>query len=341
MNIENDIFKKCVILYDKLIPYGFKKIDKKYIISKNILDDTFKVVIEISNNVVNGKIYDLAFNEEYTNYRVKNQTGEFVSKVRSEFLDILMDIKDKCTITNYFITNQANRLTNLIIKRYNDIPEFAWDKSPGFGIFRNPSNKKWYALIMNIDKNKIDNKAKSEEVEILNLKLSETKINKLLGKKGFYKAYHMNKKNWITIILDDTVSDDEIMNYIDESHNFTQQTKEWIIPANPKYYDVINCFNDTDTITWKQSNNIRVGDLVYLYIANPYSSILYKCKVLETDIPYKYKDKNLAIKKVMKIKLLKRFDKDKYTFDKLKRYGVNAIRSARFMPKSLSEEINK
>ena len=30
MNIENDIFKKSVIVYEKLIPYGFKKIERKY-----------------------------------------------------------------------------------------------------------------------------------------------------------------------------------------------------------------------------------------------------------------------------------------------------------------------
>lgn len=34
----------------------------------------------------------------------------------------------------------------------------------------------------------------------------------------------MNKKNWISIILDNTLSDDEIMSYIEESHRFTEMT---------------------------------------------------------------------------------------------------------------------
>ena len=62
------------------------------------------------------------------------------------------------------------------------------------------------------------------EVEIINVKLNEEKIKKLLKQKGFYQAYHMNKKNWISIILDNTLSDDEIMSYIEVSHRFTEMT---------------------------------------------------------------------------------------------------------------------
>lgn len=340
MNIENEIFKKSTIVYDKLISYGFNKLDKKYTISKKILNDSFRVDVEIWNNgVVRGKIIDLSFNEEYTNYRIENQTGEFSNKIRKEFEDILLDIKKNCTTTNYFITSQANRIANLIIKKYNDTPEFAWSKFPGYGIFRNSNNDKWYGLIMNINKSKID--SGNEEVEILNVKLDEEKIKVLLSRKGFYKAYHMNKDNWITILLDDTIQDEEIMNYIEESHKFTEQVSEWIVPANPKYYDIINCFNETDTIMWKQSSNINIGDFVYLYVAAPYSAILYKCKVLEVNIPYEYEDKNLSMSKVMKIKLLKKYDKDKYTFEKLNGYGINAIRGPRSMPKELSMEINE
>ncbi len=340
MNIENEIFKKSEIIYERLIPYGFRKINNKYIISKNILNDSFRIDVEISNDGdIRGKIYDLSFNEEYTNYRVDNQTGEFVNKIKKEFITFLIDIKDNCTLTKFFITNQANRITNLIREKYHDRPEFIWTKFPGYGVFKNQNNDKWYALIMNINKNKI---AKGdEEVEVINVKLDENKIKDLLKRKGFYKAYHMNKDNWLTILLDDTLKDEEIMDYIIESHKYTEVINEWIILANPKYYDVINCFNDTDTILWKQSSNIKIGDLVYMYVASPYSSILYKCEVLEIDIPYNYQDKNISMSKVMKIKLLKKYNKDEYSFEKLKEYGIKALRGPRSMPKNLSIDINK
>ncbi len=339
MEIEKEIFKKCIILYNKLVPFGFKKIDNKYILEKEILDKTFLIKVEISdNNKVLGKIYDLSFNEEYVNFRIEKQNGKFVGKIRDEFIKLLEEIRDNCTTKTYFVSSQANRITSLIKNEYNDVPEFLWDNEP-HGVFRNPNNLKWYGIIMNVKRNKIE--VGDSEVEVLNVKLDKEKIKELLTKKGFYKAYHMNKENWITIILDDTLKDKEIMSYIKESHDFTVQVNEWLIPANPNYYDVINCFNDADTIIWKQSNNINVNDIVYLYVGAPYSSIFYKCQVIETNIPYQYKDENLIISKVMKIKLLKKFKEDEYSFSFLKKYGVNAIRGPRSIPKDLSKIINK
>ena len=73
---------------------------------------------------------------------------------------------------------------------------------------------------MDIDYNKLD-KNKKGKVQILDLKLDKQLIPTLITKEGFYSAYHMNKKYWITLTLDDILSDDEIMNYIDQSHIFT------------------------------------------------------------------------------------------------------------------------
>lgn len=73
---------------------------------------------------------------------------------------------------------------------------------------------------MNLDKGKLDTKD-TGEIEIINVKLEPNQIKKLLKKKGFYPAYHMNKKNWITIILNDTVEDDYIMKLIEKSYSYT------------------------------------------------------------------------------------------------------------------------
>ena len=118
--------------------------------------------------------------------------------------------------------------------------------------------------------------------------------------------------------------------------------KEWIIPSNPKYYDVIHAFEEADIIDWKQGAGIKKGDTVYLYVAAPYSAVMYKCKVLETDIPYNHADKYLTIKALMKIKLQKRYAPDRFTFDVLKaEYGIYAVRGPRGIPNSLSAALKK
>lgn len=95
-----------------------------------------------------------------------------ISKVRTAYEQILIDIRNHCFEKNYFISTQANRITKWIETTYHDEPEFLWKKYPGYGIFRNQKNGKWYGAIMNIDFSKLDSK-KTGEVEIIDLKLEE------------------------------------------------------------------------------------------------------------------------------------------------------------------------
>ena len=215
MNIENEIFKRSVCNFDKLLSYGFI-LGNDYQLEVLFLNNNFKAIITIDKNGnVKGKIIDLLVNEEYTNIRT-DMNGEFVSKVREEYKNILKDIKDKCFINRFFIYDQTNRITGFIKDKYNIEPEFLWENSPGCAIFRNKNNNKWFATIMNIDLSKIDDG--TGEIEIMNIKLPQEKVTNLLCYKGYYKAYHSSKKEWISVIINDTLSDDTIKELINESY---------------------------------------------------------------------------------------------------------------------------
>ena len=337
MTIEEEIFKKSKPIKQKLIKYGFKKENNTYLIEKTFMNDSFKAILTIEKENIKGKIIDLEFNEEYTNIRVENTQGEFVNKVKNEYKKILQDIKNNCFENKYFIGNQANRITNYILNKYNDKPEFLWEKYEDFGVFRNQINKKWYAIIMNINKSVLKEKD-NKQIDILNVKTDEKIIEKLIKEKGYYKAYHMNKKNWITIALDETLKDSDIEKLIDSSYNEINEKNEWIVPANPKYYDIVNCFNDTDTIIWKQSSNINKNDIVYIYVAAPFSQIMFKCKAEEVNIPFEYKDQNVSMKSIVKLKLIKKYKKDQITFKKLNELGITSIRGPRKVSKTVSKQ---
>ena len=337
MNIENDIFKRTNFNFKLLEKYGFKKDNNIYILEKNFLNNDFKAIITIDEEgSIKGKVIDLQIDEEYTNIRTE-MTGEFVNQVREAYKDILIDIRKHCCEENYYISNQANRINKYIREKYHNEPEFLWDKFPGYGVYRNKNNNKWYGIIMNLDLSKLD--SGTGEVEIINVKLNEEKIKRLLKEKGFYKAYHMSKIDWISILLNDTLTDEEIILLLDESYHLINEAEEWIVPANPKYYDVVKAFHDNDEIIWKQSSDIHVNDIVYLYVAEPYSKIMYKCQAIEVNIPYEYKDKNVSMNRVMKIKLLQRLDDKEYTFEYLNKIGIKAIRGPRKITKEISEKL--
>ena len=112
--------------------------------------------------------------------------------------------------------------------------------------------------------------------------------------------------------------------------------KEWVIPANPKYFDIVRAFDEAEEIDWKQGSGIQKGDTVFMYVGAPVSAILYQCRVTETDIPYEYQDKKLTITALMKIRLEKRYPQDRFTFERLKKeFGIYAVRGPRGIPGSL------
>ena len=172
----------------------------------------------------------------------------------------------------------------------------------------------------------------------------------LMQEKGFFRGYHISRGNWVSVLLDGTVPLKRIYALIDESYKSTASAKkkqqlrppkEWLIPANPKYYDIVHAFDSRDTIEWKQGSGIRKGDTVFMYVGAPVSAVLYKCTVTETDIPYDYSDKNLTIRSLMRIKLEKRYPPEQFTFARLgEEYGIFAVRGPRGIPNSLSTALS-
>ena len=119
------------------------------------------------------------------------------------------------------------------------------------------------------------------------------------------------------------------------------EAKAWIIPANPKYYDVVSAFEESNVMTWKQSSDIHVGDMVYMYVAAPYSAILYKCRVVEADIPRQYSDDNITAKTAMTLELLEKYEPGVWSFERIRQFGVHAVRGPRSIPEELKKEMEK
>ena len=225
MSIEKDIFLKSIPNFDKLLNYGFCKKDDTYFFECLFFNNEFKAVIFIlKDGHIKGQIFDCENNEEYLPWRIENQEGSFIGEVRNEYIKILEDIKNKCFEEKLFVSEQGNRISEKIKNAYGHSPVFMWDKYPTFGVFKNPDNNKWYGLIMYIERAKLGEPS-NELVEVMNLKADDKTNPELIKKDGIYPAYHMNKKYWISICLDDTLTDSEIMSLIDKSYSYTLKRK--------------------------------------------------------------------------------------------------------------------
>ena len=236
-----------------------------------------------------------------------------------------------------------------IKKKYKAEPEYLWARFPEYAVFRHSDNQKWFGIVMNISFDKLT-RSRSGTVDVLNVKLGDILMrDMLLSQEGYYPGYHIARGNWLSVVLDGTVPVDEIKQLIDLSFAATASAKKkqeirppkaWLIPSNPKYYDVVKAFSEADEIDWKQGRGIKTGDTVYLYVGAPVSSILFKCVVTETDIPYDFRTDGLVITSLMKIKLQKRYAPGEFSFDRLgSEFGIFAVRGPRGVPNSPSRAL--
>ncbi len=111
------------------------------------------------------------------------------------------------------------QLNDYIKEMYDVEPDFPWDSDPDYAVYRH-LNRKWFALIMPITKDKLGLNSK-EPIDIVNVKCDEDVVSALVGEEGFYRAYHMSKTKWISIALDGSASDEKIKLLLDMSYNLT------------------------------------------------------------------------------------------------------------------------
>ena len=60
-------------------------------------------------------------------------------------------------------------------------------------------------------------------VEIVNMKIMPDELEDLLKINGIYEAYHMNKKNWISILLNDNLDDEVLFKLLDNSYGYVDK----------------------------------------------------------------------------------------------------------------------
>ena len=111
-------------------------------------------------------------------------------------------------------------LERYIANTYSVQPDYPWSDTPDAAVFRHFDNKKWFAIIMKVQKCKLGLEG-SEKIDIVNFKCEPVLIDSLLNESGFFPAYHMNKVKWITAALDGTAQNDKIKMVLDMSFDLT------------------------------------------------------------------------------------------------------------------------
>ena len=201
---------------EKILSRGFEVDGENFIRREKFLDDfTLTIIIDKAGSVTT-KIFD-ADGEPYTLHLVDGANGKFVGAVKAEHERVLKNLSEQCFDAENFKSAQAVKLVDFIREKFSDEPEFLWEKYPNFAVFRRKDNRKWYALIANVPK-KYLKLGGDEEFEILNLRVEPEELDKIFDGEKYFRGWHMNKKSWLTLRLDETLTDEEIFSRTEKSY---------------------------------------------------------------------------------------------------------------------------
>lgn len=222
-----DLFEKYRLNEQKLLDFGFTQDGDSYSYSREIMAGDFRLNLVIRDGKLDFQVIDLDTGDEYRQVKMETMYGEFVGQVRSACQEVLLDIRQHCYEEQGFLYEQSQRLSDHVSAAYQGQLEYLWEKSSRKSInhaavFRHQDTKKWYGAFLTTDWSKFE-KDRSGAIEVLNVKSDH--VADLIQEKEIYPAFHMNKKYWLSLPLDGTLSDRQIFDLLAVSFELTKKKK--------------------------------------------------------------------------------------------------------------------
>ena len=195
--MQEKIIKNKKADIKKLESFGFKKYNNGYKYVTHLMNNDFTLtILLLENNKLTTELIENETNELYT-LHLTDAEGNFVGQIRDEYNNTISKIVEKCFVYDVFKNKYTKKIINYIKEKYSDELEYLWEKFPDNAIARRKDNSK---------------------IEVINVRAEKEQITELLQQPDIYPGYHMNKKSWITIMLDGSMKIENIYNLIDKSY---------------------------------------------------------------------------------------------------------------------------
>ncbi len=205
---------------DKLKAYGFQKVEKGLEYTVGIASGQLELKIVLDGD---GRLFshisDKVFGDEYVLHKVPDANGSFVGRVREEYERIVEDIFEKGFDAGTFSRGRLFDIRKYILEKYKDELEFPWEDENA--VVRRSDNGKWYAVFLSVSARKLG-LLSDRRVSVMNVKMKPCDIAEIVDHISFFPAYHMNKKHWISVIIDSPAETEMIFKIIDDSYNLVK-----------------------------------------------------------------------------------------------------------------------
>ena len=111
-------------------------------------------------------------------------------------------------------------LIRYVAARFSTDPEYPWDDEAF--IFRHRGNQKWFAVAMRVSFRRLGIEREGL-ADIVDVKTGPLLMDAYRRQPGVLPGYHMNKDNWITILLDGSAEDSLVKELLEISYDLTNR----------------------------------------------------------------------------------------------------------------------
>ena len=115
----------------------------------------------------------------------------------------------------------------------------------------------------------LDGEKAESTYDVVNLKVNPTQMDKLLKMDGVFPSYHMSKKTWVSLVLDETLPDQTVFELLSESRSLVapkhlRKSFGASLLDYPGKFEILRYwdeFSANEEILWTQKASMQKGDL--------------------------------------------------------------------------------
>lgn len=216
--IYETIFDKYSFDKKKAFAYGFTEKDGVFTLRMPLETDGFYAIITIAEQRFEVNVYEEPDGEPYLPFNVKGIEGGFVGAIRAQADDLVADVLKNC----FVLADVKAILLEYVREKYGTIPEAPWGPLEEYHTLNTAKRHKWYGLFMLLPYTRLGIE-KEGKIHVLNLKVRTEDIPKVVDNRHFFPSYHMNKKYWISILLDREVDIEKVKTLLDDSYALVEK----------------------------------------------------------------------------------------------------------------------
>ena len=213
-------FENKRVNMSKLGQFGFEPNQNgQYQFRILIMQGQFKMIIELNTDgSLNTTLTDTTTSEVYVLHLTSQAHGQFVGQVAQAYQDVLYNIEQHCYGNDVFQSTPERKLIAQVKAVYGDDLEFLWPKFPQNAVWRRSDTHKWYGALLTVTSDKLALPGATHVVTVLDLRARPEDLSMLIDGQHYLPGYHMNKKHWYSILLDDVVPLATIMDDVKVSY---------------------------------------------------------------------------------------------------------------------------